>query len=117
MAVVTSPGHGLSFVLRAGHRAQSAPGPRRGPVACLQVILVVLAIPGAEGVPTAFSEPAKTPSALFYNDLRHVGRVGPYTRKTGSSNWGRSRPGDSAAGEERLRRRFCLLPDRDLRRD
>ena len=58
MAVVTSPGHGLSFVLRAGHRAQSAPGPRRGPVACLQVIWVVLAIPGAEGVPTAFSEPA-----------------------------------------------------------
>ena len=35
---------------------------------------------------------AKTPSALLCKDLRHVGRLGPYIRITGFSNWGRSQP-------------------------
>ena len=46
---------------------------------------------------------AKTPSALPYNDLRHLAESVPYTRITDSKDQGRSEAGDSVAGAERSR--------------
>ena len=61
------------------------------------------AINGPKALPFILSLP-KTPSALPYNDLRHLGELGPYIRITDFSNKARSEAGGSAAGVARLRR-------------
>ncbi len=53
----------------------------------------------------------KTPSALPYNDLRHLGELVPYARITDFSNKARSEAGGSAAGVARLRRQPRLHND------
>jgi hypothetical protein len=53
----------------------------------------------------------KTPSALPYNDLRHLGKLEPYVRITDFSNQGRSKAGDSVAGAAKLRRQPFVPAD------